>query len=362
MDLPEDIYLSVVVTSRNDNHGGKIMARMRHCFSSLAEQARRHRLPIQLLLVDWNPPADRPPLAEVPEFPVSHEFFRFDVVTVPHAVHATLPCADEIPLFQYYAKNVGIRRALGRYILATNVDIIFAEALAAFLAQRTLQPGRVYRNDRWDTDIGAALDTLSPEARQEACMRNVVQINVRHGTVPVPQLRPHVASMQAAQLPQVLEQFIEGVIKGLDEGMPNKKSMPHFTACGDFQLIAREDWHRLRGYAELPIHSWHIDSLLAIQGYSGGLRETMLPSRCPVFHIHHAPGWANQGTVEGGLDIALEREGDGLRFNVTGRDMPLLTSDEVDRFIGGMLHNPKATVNGRDWGLGDHDFRTVTRA
>ena len=359
---PEDIYLSVVVTSRNDNHGGKIMGRMQHCFASLSEQARRHRLPIQLLLVDWNPPADRPPLSDVSELCGSHEFFRFDVVTVPREFHDSLPIADQIPLFQYYAKNVGIRRALGRFILATNVDVIFAEALAAHLAGRKLEAGRIYRNDRWDTDIGNQLDTLGPDARQEACMRNVVQINMRQGTVPVPQLAAHTNAVPAGELPARLKQFIEALSRTLATQAPEQTKSPHMTACGDFQLLAREDWHRLRGYAELPIHSWHIDSLLELQGIASGLKEEMLPGDCPVFHIHHAPGWANQGTLEGGLDLAFGKQGDEHRLHVNGRDMPLLTMDEVDRFIAGIKLNPRATINGRDWGFAGTDFPMVTRA
>lgn len=359
MSPPNDIYLSVVMTSRNDNHGGKIMARMRHCFASLSEQARRYRLPIQLLLVDWNPPTGRPPLAEVPEFGVSHEFFRFDVVTVPPELHAELPLAADIPLFQYYAKNVGIRRALGRFILATNVDVIFAEPLAEHLAARTLEAGRIYRNDRVDTEIGDRLDVLTPERRQEACMRGVVQINTRYGTVPVPQLAEHIARLPAAELPDMFGRFLAGILDKIHEAVPTRP--PHLTACGDFQLLAREDWDRLRGYAELPIHSWHVDSLFTFQALAAGMTEEMLPANCPIFHIHHAPGWANQGNMEGGLDRHLLQIDDEYRLCITARDMPLLTSDEVDRFIAGIACEPRATVNGRNWGYGDRDFPTVTR-
>jgi hypothetical protein len=359
MPPPEDIYLSVVVTSRNDNHGGKIMARMRHCFASLSEQAARYRLPIQLVLVDWNPPADRPTLAEVPDLGSSHEFFRFDVITVPREIHAALPLANDIPLFQYYAKNVGIRRALGRYILATNVDIILADRLAQRLAARDLEPGRMYRNDRVDTDIGDQLDTLTPEMRQEACFRNIVQVNTRYGTVPATRFTERIASLPLDELMPLLARFINGLLIELDGKKPRG---PHLTACGDFQLLAREDWARLRGYAELPIHSWHIDSLLAFQADAAGIAEAMLPTDCSVFHIHHASGWANQGNLEGGLDVALQRDNDSLVLSVIPRDMPLLVTNDVDRFITGIRHEPRATVNGRNWGFGDRTFETVTRA
>lgn len=193
-------------------------------------------------------------------------------------------------------------------------------------------------------------------------MRNVVQINMRYGTVPVPQLAPHMARIPGDAVPQTLARFIEGLWAQLAKDRPGQANDPHLTACGDFQLLAREDWLRLRGYAELPIHSWHIDSLFSLQGHASGIPEAMLPADCPVFHIHHPPGWANQGTLEGGIDVGLERNGDGMRLKVSGRDMPLLTSDEVSRFIGGMRLNPAATINGRDWGFAGVDFPVSHRA
>ena len=47
-------------------------------------------------------------------------------------------------------KNVGIRRARGQFVLATNIDILFSDELAKYLAARRLEPGRMYRIDRHD--------------------------------------------------------------------------------------------------------------------------------------------------------------------------------------------------------------------
>ena len=46
-------------------------------------------------------------------------------------------------------KNVGIRRARGRYVLATNVDILFDDATVRYLRDR-LRPGTMLRADRYD--------------------------------------------------------------------------------------------------------------------------------------------------------------------------------------------------------------------
>jgi hypothetical protein len=63
----------------------------------------------------------------------------------------------------------------------------------------------------------------------------------------------------------------------------------HTNACGDFTLLAREDWQRLRGYAEFEIFSWHLDSLFIYSAFHGGAKEVVLGF--PVYHIEHSGGW-----------------------------------------------------------------------
>jgi len=47
---------------------------------------------------------------------------------------------DKLPLFQMIAKNVGIRRARGRFVLVTNIDILFSDAVIQFMRDE-LRPG-----------------------------------------------------------------------------------------------------------------------------------------------------------------------------------------------------------------------------
>ena len=56
-DLP---YLSVVATARNDNHGGNLLGRMQIFVDAWINQAKRHNLASELILVEWNPPAGKP--------------------------------------------------------------------------------------------------------------------------------------------------------------------------------------------------------------------------------------------------------------------------------------------------------------
>ncbi len=62
-------YLSLVVTARNDDHGGNLLDRMQAFVSGWISQARRYSIPSELIIVEWNPPPDRPRLAEALEWP-----------------------------------------------------------------------------------------------------------------------------------------------------------------------------------------------------------------------------------------------------------------------------------------------------
>lgn len=181
MDQP--IHLSVVATSRNDNHGGSLTHRMQHFVDGFVAQCKRHRLRAELILVEWNPPADRVPLAEELRWPADPGPCDIRIVTVPRELHARFAHADKIPLYQMLAKNVGIRRARGAFVLATNIDILISDAAMRFMRDR-LRPGRLYRAMRVDVptavpegeDFGSVLDFCKREGfRIHAPGRTVVR-------------------------------------------------------------------------------------------------------------------------------------------------------------------------------------------
>ena len=145
-------HLSVVATSRNDDHGGHLLNRMQQFIDGFVIQCKRHRLNAELILVEWNPPPDRKSLAEALRFPADKGPCAIRIITVSPQLHATLQQADRLPLFQMIAKNVGIRRAYGRYVLATNIDILFSDETIKFIRQK-LKPGRLYRVDRADVPM-----------------------------------------------------------------------------------------------------------------------------------------------------------------------------------------------------------------
>ena len=173
-------YLSVVVATRNDDHGGDPLKRLQALVHTFAAQCRLTGLSAELIVVEWNPPHGRQRVAELLRVPEDMPFpVRF--VEVSHTVHSRLLHSDVLPLFQMIAKNVGIRRARGEYVLATNIDIIFSTSLVESLAARTLEPSRLYRVDRHDIQSDLPIDA-SLDRTMDFCRSHQLRVHYRSGT------------------------------------------------------------------------------------------------------------------------------------------------------------------------------------
>ncbi len=183
-------YLSLVVTARNDDHGGNLLGRMQAFADGWIAQARRFGIASELIVVEWNPPEDRPRLAEALRWPDDASPCEVRILEVSPALHRRFAHAAALPLYQMIAKNAGIRRARGEFVLATNIDILFSSELASYFGEKRLTPGVMYRIDRHD-----AMSEVPPgrpiEEQLDWCRTHLIRVNRREGTFHVaPDGRP----------------------------------------------------------------------------------------------------------------------------------------------------------------------------
>jgi hypothetical protein len=292
----EGTYLSVIVTSRNDDHGGNILKRMRLFQNGLMEQARRYNFPIELIIVEWNPLEDRPRLQEVLPKPSTNDCLELRFITVPAEIHNRHRRASDIPLFQMIAKNVGIRRARGAFILCSNIDLLFSDALFRILADKTLSGGAYYRAKRCDVP-----DCIDPQwsltQQLDWCERNVIRRLGRD-------LRFRNFNLELLGLQDkgyLTKWLLDKMALGLGfYWSPQKRSFYQLDlfACGDFTLMSREAWHAIQGYVELDLYSLHIDSLGLVAAAAMGYRQHVFPPEACTYHIDHATGWAALSPIE----------------------------------------------------------------
>lgn len=140
--------LSVVLAGRNDEYGGgDYLARMNRCLDSIVP------LGCEIIFVEWNPPEDRPTLIETIEHHGIH------LITVAPEVHGWQHGANLMPMFEYRAKNVGIRRAKGDWILVLNSDIELTEAMRERL-KGEFDPECIYGAKRHDIHLGTIVQVV----------------------------------------------------------------------------------------------------------------------------------------------------------------------------------------------------------
>jgi hypothetical protein len=355
-------YFSVVVTSRNDDHGGDMLGRMNIFARTLLEQLAWYRLPSELIFVEWNPPANRPRLRDALTWPEDRYPCEVRFIEVPPEVHATHRHSQALPLFQMIAKNVGVRRARGEFVLATNIDILFSDALVRHIAARRLRRGRMYRMDRHDIreTVPANGDLL---ARLAFCedRRNLLRICERGGTrdprtgkvdvifpnhlelwarKTVAQIFPDEIRRRYDMTPDHAEQFYR---------FHRAIGRLHTNACGDFTMMAREDWARMRGYAEWEMYSFHLDSLFCHAAHAAGIREKRLGGLKKIFHIEHSAGSGFTPENQDKLWNRLEVE-----------KIARMTDQELwDEVIAIRSGRKDGVYNGPEWGLADRDLPEI---
>lgn len=405
-------YLSVVAAARNDNHGGNMLRRMQIFINGLLEQCRRYQLSAELIIVEWNPPSDKPRLAEALTWSKKDELCQIRIIEVPPDVHQQFNHSATLPLFQMIAKNVGIRRARGEFVLATNIDLLFSDELFSFLASKQLKSGKMYRLDRYDVESEVPLEA-SLEEQLEYCKTHLIRINRRDGIetvlkepepalveatvepvvtavdepveepVPPPAVLVTLRNVYRQVLPTsvkdsllrllpketitwlisrglltvqpvvpaavVAEPATEAAATQSDNAPEPEHPLLHTVACGDFTLLSREDWFALRGYAEFEMYSFHIDSVFCYTAAYGGIEEVILEDPMRMYHIEHGGGWTPQ--TEDDLDRSLAmRKIPKMSYQQLLAVMDVL---KLHRIAQRKFEN---FLNQDDWGLGNEQL------
>ena len=254
--------ISIVLTGRNDEHGVDFRARFFRTLRFNAEQLAAAGIPHEFVFVEWAPPPHRPRLIDL----VFDAFPGLDrgVCTwyvVDGRYHQALSLNPRLEYHEFIAKNVGVRRARGRFVLTTNCDVFLGRAVLDVLAQARLESRVVYRAQRYDLKETVGERHLEETVGQRRLEETVGQQGVAWSDLEDPQ--------NLARPPRALKApFLAG-------------------ATGDFLLLDRESFHQVRGFNEIyRAARFGIDRNFLVKAISSGL--SIVDIGGPVYHVDHA--------------------------------------------------------------------------
>lgn len=337
------VNLSIVATSRNDNHGGDALRRMSLFVNGLIEQSRRYQVNIELIIVEWNPPEDKPLLKEILPKPEPNDYLLIRYIIVPNEIHRRYNHGNSIPLYQMIAKNVGIRRANGKFVLCTNIDLLFSNELYKLMTSQSLDPTKVYRANRCDIP-GSIDEAWSFDRQLKFAGENIISTagkNCHYSYLvkapewayrykTIAKLLQWIAVIRA----KIFENPIELQLRLLDT-----------DACGDFTMMTKDAWLEIQGYPELDLYSIHVDSMGLIAAKARGFHQVIFPPEACTYHIYHETGWASMSPIE---KIRFWSERPGI-----GWDAVL----EAGKYL--LINRAKYDVNPADWGYAGVTFEEI---
>ena len=238
--MADEPYLTIIFTGRNDDFGGNFNRRFFNAVEFDHAHLRAAGVPHDFILVEWRPIAGKPYLATVL---ADHFRGRLDGLLTSYVVdtryHDAFSLNPRLQFQEFIAKNVGIRRARGQYLLTTNTDIYLGRGVIDVLGRRALEPGVLYRAERIDLKAACENEDMDWDVLEDE--RNYEAINTM--------------------------------------------TPPWYTnASGDFLLLDRNGYHQLRGFNEVyRVAKVHMDSNFCVKAYSAGL--PIVDLGVPVYHV-----------------------------------------------------------------------------
>lgn len=281
--------ISFVVTTRNDNHGGDLLKRTTCFIEGIYHQAKKFNLKIELIIVEWNPPNNKPFLKDVLPKPNNHSLVILRYIIVPERIHEKYKLSHSIPLYQMIAKNVGIVRANADFVLCTNIDLLFSDELFEHLSLNNFKPNIYYRANRVDIPT-KVMEFEGFEKQLNFGKKNIIS-----------RLGKGRGNEYIFGVPDFLYWFgntmklLNVVFKLFFHIFYSKNEVKMLSidtfACGDFTLMHKDDWKRIEGYPELDLYSIHVDSMAIIAATAIGIKQEILPHKMCSYHIYHENGW-----------------------------------------------------------------------
>ena len=208
----------------------------------------------EFVLVEWAPPTGRPLLTDLMRaaFPaMAKEHLTCYVVDARYQQACSLN--PRLDYLEFVAKNVGIRRACGSYVLSTNTDVYLGRRLVDMLHSRAVSSQTVHCATRTEVKLGGDYSHVDWDVLEDSRNHDM-----------------------------------------LEPAQP----LPSSRATGDFLLLDRKSFHDLRGFNEVyRLTRRGIDANFLVKAFANGYPITH--TGYPVYHVSHADSFRVSASLVG---------------------------------------------------------------
>lgn len=302
---------SFIVASRNDNHGGNMKEKNQFFINRWINDVKKYNLSCELIIVDWN---SKIPLRKIFKRSSLKKNKIVKIIEVSNQIHKKFQNSKKINFFQMIAKNAGARRANGKFLIFTNIDIVFSQEFFYYLKNNTIINEIIYRADRHDFDLK---NLKNYEISEDKIKKLTTLVHKKNYTYDIKKNKKyylrktiiHILQYLYINFPKFKKISISlrkiSTSLRLFKALCNINNLKtlfdkklHTNACGDFTMIDKQSFYKMKGYHEFEGFSWHIDSLLLFKAYYY-LKLNFINLNFPIYHINHEPGkkYSSKGKI-----------------------------------------------------------------
>jgi len=254
--------ISAIIISRNDNYGGYLNERATYAINSAINTYD------EVIYVDWNSPTHSLLWDIKDNLQLKGNLKHF--VIPPDAAKILTNYDEQAQICcEVLARNIGIRRAEGDYIVSTNIDIIHPK-----------------REDVETIINSSDNNTMYTLSRREVTWDIIKEF--------------HGGEMKFNEWDKLRDYiYINSEERVMEEKTSTNDDYSIINCCGDFQLAPKHIWDTIRGFEEDLIYPLYADTNVQKKSVKHGfnLKAIFNP---PMFHINHgSKGWGGGGFAEG---------------------------------------------------------------
>jgi hypothetical protein len=244
--------ISAVIVSRNDNYGGHLNERATYCFNTAINTYD------EVIYIDWNSPTHSL-LYDIKDNIKFKGNFKHFVITPEIASLLTNHDPNAQKCCEVLARNIGLRRATGDYLVSTNIDIIHPKRNELENIINNMSKDTFYTISRRHTDWDQIKEFYKGEIKFDEWES----------------LREYLISNSEER------HFDETTVNGDDYSIIN--------CCGDYQIAPRHIWEEIRGMEEDLIYSLYADTNVQKKSVMHGFELKAIYNPA-LFHIEHGKG------------------------------------------------------------------------